>query len=149
MGIKHRIAYATFVAVSLVGGLTGCSSGSPTPAAAPTRTVTVTAPPVTTTVKVPGPASTTVHVTRTVEAPAPSPAAAIEEGVWTVGSDIAPGTYRTIDVVTSDCYWKISKSGSNGSDIIENDTPTGGHPVVTLRKGEDFETQGCGSWARR
>ena len=140
--------------LAVIAGLAACGS-SPQPAAPPTappaQTVTVTAPappPVTETVKVPGPARTTVAVVKTVQAPPPAPVSAIEEGVWTVGSDIAPGKYRTIDAVSDGCYWKISTSGTNGDDIVSNDNPSGGHPVVTLRKGQDFQTQDCGSWAK-
>ncbi|GAB3884695.1 hypothetical protein [Terrabacter terrigena] len=151
--MNNRTPAAAALAGALALTLAGCGSSGDQPAAAPATTITVAAPAVTTTatatVKVPGPAATTVQVTRTVTAPPPPPVAAIEEGVWTVGSDIKPGTYRTIDAVTDGCYWSITKSGSNGSDIINNGTPTGGHPVVTLRKGQDFETHDCGSWAKR
>jgi len=72
----------------------------------------------------------------------------IDEGVWTVGDDIRPGRYRTDERVDSDCYWSITRSGSNGDDIIANDIPGGGRPTVTLRKGQDFTTRGCGTWTR-
>lgn len=65
-----------------------------------------------------------------------------------VGEDVAPGRYRTIDTVGADCYWKITKSGSNGSDIIENDIPGGGKPTVTLSKDQDFSTRDCGQWKK-
>lgn len=126
--------------------LTGCAGASP--GAAPPITATVTLPAVTETV--PGPAQTTVTLpakTVTVTAEPPAPVAAIEEGIWEVGTDIKPGTYRTIDPV-SDCYWAIYRTGTNGGDIIANDTPSGGRPSVTLRKGQDFKTQNCGSWKR-
>jgi hypothetical protein len=41
----------------------------------------------------------------------------IKEGTWTVGRDIAPGTYRTTQELTTSCYWAITVTGSNGSDI--------------------------------
>lgn len=47
----------------------------------------------------------------------------IDEGTWTVGVDVAPGTYRASQPVSSDCYWSITKSGTNGADIIRNDIP--------------------------
>lgn len=67
------------------------------------------------------------------------------DGVWTVGSDIKPGTYQARDV-SSDCYWAITRTGSNGSDIIQNDIPGGGNPQVTLSQGQDFTSQRCGEW---
>ena len=76
------------------------------------------------------------------------PAAKITQGTWTVGVDIPAGTYRSSGV-TSMCYWAITKTGSNGSDIIANDLPSGGRPQVTLKKGQDFETsEECGVWTK-
>jgi len=75
------------------------------------------------------------------------PVPTIDEGVWTVGTDIPPGTYRSNGDL-SDCYWMISRSGSNGEDIIANDLPSGGHPTVTLSQGQDFDTEGCGTWRK-
>lgn len=73
----------------------------------------------------------------------------IGEGIWTVGTDIAPGTYRTSQPVSSDCYWKITKSGTNGSDIIKNDIPGGGMPTVTLSVGQDFTNSRCGTFVKQ
>ncbi|WP_188536968.1 hypothetical protein [Kocuria dechangensis] len=70
----------------------------------------------------------------------------IQEGTWTVGVDIAPGTYRSTGDVGSRCYWAILASGTNGDDIIANDIPGGGRPSVTLSEGQDFETARCGTW---
>ncbi|HEY4753429.1 MAG TPA: hypothetical protein VIH37_09100, partial [Candidatus Limnocylindrales bacterium] len=71
------------------------------------------------------------------------------EGMWTVGADIEPGTYRTKEPVTTDCYWAIYRSGTNGDDIIQNDIVTGGTPRVTLSAGQDFNTQRCGDWVKQ
>lgn len=73
----------------------------------------------------------------------------IEEGTWTVGVDIQPGTYRAVANVTSGCYWGIYRTGSNGSDIIENDIVSGGRPSVTLSVGQDFNTSRCGNWMKQ
>ncbi|MCK9792321.1 hypothetical protein M1843_00995 [Isoptericola sp. 4D.3] len=73
----------------------------------------------------------------------------IDEGVWTVGTDVAAGTYRTTAPVSGDCYWAIYRSGTNQDDIVQNDIVTGGHPVVTLRDGQDFETNRCGTWDKQ
>lgn len=69
----------------------------------------------------------------------------ITNGIWTVGVDIEPGTYRIAEAITSMCYWAILVSGTNGSDIVDNDLPDGGFPTVTLREGQDFEND-CGVW---
>lgn len=73
----------------------------------------------------------------------------IREGTWTVGVDIQPGTYRVAEEVTDSCYWGIYRTGSNGSDIIDNDIVSGGRPSVTLSAGQDFRTTRCGSWNKQ
>lgn len=73
----------------------------------------------------------------------------IKEGTWTVGVDIEAGTYRVNADVSSSCYWGIYRTGSNGSDIIDNDIVSGGRPSVTLSAGQDFNTSRCGSWSKQ
>jgi hypothetical protein len=76
-------------------------------------------------------------------------ASQVTDGTWSVGSDVRSGTYRTTDAVASDCYWKITAGGSNGSDILENDIPGGGYPVVTVQDGQVFTSARCGTWAKQ
>jgi hypothetical protein len=74
----------------------------------------------------------------------------IKEGTWTVGKDIVPGDYRTTKEVMDGCSWKITRTGSNGSDYIDYDFfVKGGFPMVTLVDGQTFETEGCGNWAKQ
>lgn len=73
----------------------------------------------------------------------------VSDGMWTVGEDIKPGTYRTTGSVGSRCYWGIYRSGSNGDDIIDNDIPGGGKPTVKLSKGQDFKSSNCGDWRKK
>lgn len=73
----------------------------------------------------------------------------VREGTWTVGVDIEPGIYRTDAEVSSSCYWGIYRTGSNGSDIIDNDIVSGGRPTVTLSAGQDFKTTRCGAWTKQ
>jgi hypothetical protein len=73
----------------------------------------------------------------------------IGEGIWTVGVDIEPGTYRTAEALTGYCYWATLRSGTNGDDIIQNDGPEGGYPTVTLSEGQDFENSGCGTFVKQ
>lgn len=75
-------------------------------------------------------------------------ARSVGQGVWTVGVDIEPGTYRTESPVSSTCYWAILRSGSNG-DIVDNDIVTGGFPTVTLSVGQDFENTRCGTFVKQ
>jgi len=80
------------------------------------------------------------------ELSAGGPSSSITEGVWEVGSDIKPGRYRTEEAVT-DCYWAITRGGSNGDDIIANDNVSGGRPSVTLKRGQEFKSSRCGDWS--
>ncbi|MEU8383398.1 hypothetical protein [Streptosporangium sp. NPDC048865] len=77
------------------------------------------------------------------------PLETIEDGTWVVGEDIAAGNYKVTAPVSSSCYWKIAKSGTNGDDIVENDLPGGGLPRVTLSEGQDFQSLRCGIWSKR
>jgi hypothetical protein len=95
------------------------------------------------------PVASTVTVTATPPAAAAPPAGAgatIEEGTYSVGVDIQPGTYRAVGA-GSDCYWAITKSGTNGSDIIDNHLG-GGNLTVTLKAGQDFTSNRCGTWTK-
>ncbi|MCO4261941.1 hypothetical protein NG697_03165 [Pseudarthrobacter sp. MDT3-26] len=73
----------------------------------------------------------------------------VSDGTWTVGSDIEPGTYRASADVGSSCYWGIYATGSNGSNIIDNDLPGGGRPSVALSAGQDFKSSRCGKWEKQ
>lgn len=84
-----------------------------------------------------------VAVTKTEET---IEASKIREGTWTVGRDIKPGTYVVESPVVGSCYWGIYRSGTNGDEILQNDFIMGGRPSVTLKEGQDFTTQGCGTW---
>jgi hypothetical protein len=80
-------------------------------------------------------------------AKAKTSAVTVGEGVWQVGVDVQPGRYRLAVSPSKDdnCYWLISRDDA-GEDIVSNGLPTGGHPQVTLKKGQYFTTQDCGSW---
>lgn len=80
------------------------------------------------------------------EISAGGPSTSISEGVWEVGSDVKPGRYRTDEAVT-DCYWAITRGGSNGEDIVANDNVSGGRPSVTLKRGQEFKSSRCGDWS--
>jgi len=72
----------------------------------------------------------------------------VTDGIWTVGVDIEPGTYRAANV-SADCYWAVLVSGTNGADIVDNGIPGGGNPQVTVSEGQDFETSRCGEWVKQ
>lgn len=87
------------------------------------------------------------------EAPAPEEkenTVVITEGRWTVGDDIDPGTYKSTSPVEVDnCYWAITKTGSNGDDIVSNDFGVKGNLTVVLKEGQDFESTSCGTWTKQ
>jgi hypothetical protein len=92
-------------------------------------------------VAVPAPAAPAAPTT-----PAKAPAATIDDGQWIVGSDFPAGTYETKSD-SADCYWDITKSGSNHGDFIDQELGVG-HFKVKLKVGEDFTTKRCGTWTK-
>lgn len=127
------LAICTFIVGIMIG-----SSGSDSPSASSTATTTATA---------------WVTKTATASAAAAAPAKAsddtIGEGTFQVGSDVKAGTYEvTVPSDSDNCYWSRSKDSSGNVDsIIANDNLNpGAHGTVTLKKGETFETTGCGTW---
>lgn len=140
--INRRILTgAGFVSAFVLGIVVGGAGSGGSTTATPASTTTVTA--ITTATE-----TTTTTATVTAEPPAPAgPTATITDGIWVVGTDIQPGTYRVTAAVTQSCYWAIYQSGTNTSKIIENDTVSGGFPQVTLTTGQDFRSDDCGTWA--
>lgn len=67
------------------------------------------------------------------------------EGVYRVGPDVEPGTYRSVD--NGSCYWSVN-ADANGEDIITNGIG-GGSQLTTLSEGQFFETSGCNDWVRQ
>jgi hypothetical protein len=134
-------AGATYAAVAGNAG-----NSTPAAAAAPATstvyvTVTVAAPTTATT-------TTAAPATTSPAPPPPPPTPTIQEGTWTVGEDFPPGTYKTSNAPES-CYWGIYKSGQNQdlNSIISNHNG-GGNLRVTLKAGQDFTTERCGTWTK-
>lgn len=127
-----------FIGGAAAGGAGG-DSGATAAVAAPTVTVTETG-------KAPA-GETSKAPAKTSKAPAPK--ATIDEGSWLVPDDIPAGRYRMdAPPENGDCYWAIYKAGTNQDDIIANDIVTGGRATVTLKKGQEFATQDCGTWTK-
>ncbi|MEU8028997.1 hypothetical protein AB0C13_10185 [Streptomyces sp. NPDC049099] len=70
-------------------------------------------------------------------------------GMYKVGTDIAPGTYKSAGNKDDSCYWERTKDAEHGLDsIIANNNVTG-TAVVTLSPGDAyFKTTGCGDWKK-
>lgn len=136
-----------FIVLVLLGScislLTGTDSGTSV-APAPTVTVTVTEPAA-------GGASAEANLEPS-KAPAPkepAPAkATMDEGTYEIGVDAPAGRYKT--VAEDSCYWKRSKDDSGTLDsILANDNVNdGARASVTVKKGEFFTSEGCGTWTK-
>lgn len=64
------------------------------------------------------------------------------EGIYQVGKDMKPGTYRTKGEMG--CYYAILNS-PNTSDIADNNN-VDGPAIVSLSTGKYFEVSGCADW---
>ena len=148
---RNVLLGCAFIITLMIGVGIGGASNAPSPSAAPpTVTKTVEGP----TQIVPGGTVTvtgpTVRVTVTPKvAPPPAIADTIEDGLWEVGVDVQIGQYKTLKAIESGstCYWQISPVGKPDT-IIDNAIVTGGRPIVTIKKGQTFESQGCGVWGK-
>ncbi len=70
-------------------------------------------------------------------------------GMFAVGRDIAPGTYRSAGNTDDMCYWERAKDAEHGLDsIIANGNATG-TAVVTISASDGyFKTTGCKDWKK-
>ena len=69
--------------------------------------------------------------------------ARIDDGVWQVGKEITPGTYRAPG--GGSCYWALL--GSADTSDISNNGGFGPNQTVTLSSGW-FESRDCGTWQK-
>jgi hypothetical protein len=81
----------------------------------------------------------------------PAPKTAMDDGTFTVGKDIAAGTYQVKVPAGAngihDCYWERTEpqGGTIANDFLTF-APQG--PVVTLYAGEGFVSKSCGTWTK-
>ncbi len=69
------------------------------------------------------------------------------QGTFIVGTDIAPGTYRSRG--GDGCYWQRLSSFTGGlNSIIANDNAVGSAIVTISRSDKGFGSNGCGTWTR-
>ncbi|MGY4650878.1 hypothetical protein ACVWWN_004674 [Mycobacterium sp. URHB0021] len=76
--------------------------------------------------------------------PPPGPKTTIDsDGTYTVGTDIAPGTYSSAGPVgDGTCYWKRV----NGSDLLDNALSKKAQVVTIEATDTVFKTNGCQPW---
>ncbi|KQO98923.1 hypothetical protein [Leifsonia sp. Leaf264] len=66
---------------------------------------------------------------------------------YIVGVSMEPGVYEATSA-SGTCYWEINTSGTNGSDIVDNDLGAQGLIRVTVSGGQDFNSSRCGDWKK-
>jgi hypothetical protein len=150
---KKRFGWPTVivtavVALSLggiVGGIVGGSGNGTATTAEPNATVTVSQT-VTKTAEA-KPASKAPSPKKTTE---PEPKSTISNGIHEVGVDVKAGQYKTNVPEGELCYWERSRGADDISDSTSTSTYKEGpaRQSVTLKKGESFETEDCGTWKR-
>ena len=87
------------------------------------------------------------------DAPEAAPAT-VGDGMWLVGEDLRPGTYRTDDVFTGDtflegeyCAWEVDSTWTEwDGEILDVGFAGPGPGEVTLATGQQFVSLGCGTW---
>lgn len=91
-----------------------------------------------------------VPVARPAPAPPPVLPSSFGEGRFVVGTDIAPGTYRTTGKAGHyDCYWERLKDTSGTSESIITNRLAPGPATVTIDKADGaFQTRWCRPWTR-
>lgn len=82
----------------------------------------------------------------TTTAPEPE---GITEGTYEVGTDIAPGKYKTAgpDRSGGHCYY-ARLNADDGFNIIDNDLKQGQMTVTIKASDAEFETNGCKPWIK-
>jgi hypothetical protein len=132
----------------------------PSPSPSPTPTVTVTATPSPSPSAPPSPSPSPSPSAEPSPEPTPEPSPSPEPpdpqepatefgpGVFVVGVDLAPGTYRASQAVTWDeaapCGWAVKHEGvTDPKDLIGNPAVIGGIPTVTLVEGDTVGMRYC------
>jgi len=87
--------------------------------------------------------------TAAIEGAAGAPSAApgqIGDGVWVVGADVQPGTYRSTGPASRYCMWSRHNTLAGGpmDGIIASDGSSAGGVLVTIQPTDKvFRTRGC------
>ncbi|MBY8344855.1 hypothetical protein LXH13_24170 [Streptomyces spinosirectus] len=79
----------------------------------------------------------------------PATGMAGDGGMFRVGADIAPGTYRSTGNSDGTCYWERAKdAGHSLGSIIANNNATGTAVVTISSSDAYFKTTGCQDWKK-
>ncbi|GGT26170.1 hypothetical protein [Streptomyces chromofuscus] len=83
------------------------------------------------------------------EKASPATEMAGDGGMFAVGVDIAPGTYRSTGNTDDMCYWERAKDAGHTIDSITANNNVTGSAVVTISASDAyFKTSGCQDWKR-
>ncbi|MEU9334959.1 hypothetical protein AB0D49_17590 [Streptomyces sp. NPDC048290] len=70
-------------------------------------------------------------------------------GMFQVGVDIAPGTYKSSGNTDDMCYWERSKDAEHALESILANNNVNGSAVVTIEASDKyFKTSGCKDWKK-
>jgi hypothetical protein len=80
----------------------------------------------------------------------PGLATTLGEGKFVVGTDIAPGTYRTTGPSGHlDCYWgRLTRTSDGTGSIIANNLGPGPATVTIDNSDGAFQTRWCNTWTK-
>ena len=126
-----------------VGGIVGGSGDGTATTAEPNATVTATE------TAEAEPAPTASEAPTTKKTSEPESESTMEEGTYEIGVDAEPGQYKTqVPESSSGCYWERTKDDRGDLDsIIANDNVNAGaRASVTVKDGEFFKSNSCGTW---
>ncbi len=124
--------------ISLFVGMLFAFGGEPTTTAGPEATATVTE-----TENLPAEESSEP---KPKEQDQPEVADTISDGIHEVGIDVKAGKYKTNVPEGAFCYWERSWVDSGGSTIDMRVQKGPARQSVTIKKGEFFDTENCGTW---
>lgn len=69
------------------------------------------------------------------------------DGTYVVGTDIQPGTYRSVN--NSECYWaRLNDTSGSVDSIVANDNVTGQAVVTISSSDKAFESERCSQWIK-
>ncbi|GAA0591320.1 hypothetical protein [Streptomyces crystallinus] len=70
-------------------------------------------------------------------------------GMFKVGTDIAPGTYKSTGNKDDQCYWERAKDASHSTDAIAANENVTGTAIVKVGAGDAyFKSSGCQDWVK-
>ncbi|WP_329132659.1 hypothetical protein OG552_13725 [Streptomyces sp. NBC_01476] len=71
------------------------------------------------------------------------------DGMFKVGTDIQPGTYKSAGNTDDNCYWERSKDALHGLDSIKANDNVTGTAIVTIGASDAyFKSTGCSTWKK-